>query len=103
MPVYEKGPVRIHYEEAGAGFPLLIIPGGGLNSTIAGLANDQGIGWADNEGPFSLDGSSPQGDAEGCGTPCPRAMNARNDNEPYAFHPAGGNSLFADGHVACIS
>ena len=34
---YEKGPVRIHYEEAGSGFPLLIIPGGGLNSTIAGL------------------------------------------------------------------
>src|SRR5438105_13292719 len=36
---YEKGPVRIHYEEAGAGFPLLLIPGGGLNSTIAALAN----------------------------------------------------------------
>src|SRR5713101_9912832 len=37
MPVYEKGPVRIHYEEAGLGFPLLLIAGGGLNSTIAGL------------------------------------------------------------------
>src|SRR5579862_6034394 len=34
---YEKGSVRIHYEEAGSGFPLLLIPGGGLNSTIAGL------------------------------------------------------------------
>jgi len=34
---YEKGPVRIHYEEAGSGFPLMLIPGGGLNSTIAGL------------------------------------------------------------------
>src|SRR5678816_4366139 len=34
---YEKGPVRIHYEEAGAGFPLMLIAGGGLNSTIAGL------------------------------------------------------------------
>lgn len=33
--VYEKGPVRIHYEEAGSGFPLMLIPGGGLNSTIA--------------------------------------------------------------------
>jgi pimeloyl-ACP methyl ester carboxylesterase len=32
---YEKGPVRIYYEEAGTGFPLLLIPGGGLNSTIA--------------------------------------------------------------------
>jgi len=32
---YEKGPVRIHYEEAGSGFPLMLIPGGGLNSTIS--------------------------------------------------------------------
>lgn len=39
MPFYEKSEVRIHYEEAGAGFPLLVIPGGGLNSTVAGLAN----------------------------------------------------------------
>ena len=37
MPFYEKGDVRIHYEEAGSGFPLLVIPGGGLNSTIDGL------------------------------------------------------------------
>jgi pimeloyl-ACP methyl ester carboxylesterase len=33
MPFYEKGDVRIHYEEAGSGFPLLLISGGGLNST----------------------------------------------------------------------
>ncbi len=39
MPVYEKGPVRIHYEESGSGFPLLLIAGGGLNSTISGLSN----------------------------------------------------------------
>ncbi len=39
MPIYENGNVKIHYEEAGAGFPLLVIPGGGLNATIAGLAN----------------------------------------------------------------
>ena len=37
MPFYEKGDVRIRYEEAGSGFPLLVIPGGGLNSTIEGL------------------------------------------------------------------
>jgi len=36
---YEKGPVRIHYEETGSGFPLLLIAGGGLNSTMAGLTN----------------------------------------------------------------
>ena len=39
MPFYEKGPVRIHYEVSGSGFPLLLIAGGGLNSTIAGLKN----------------------------------------------------------------
>jgi pimeloyl-ACP methyl ester carboxylesterase len=38
MPFYERGVVRIHYEEAGSGFPLLVIPGGGLNSTVEGLA-----------------------------------------------------------------
>jgi pimeloyl-ACP methyl ester carboxylesterase len=34
---YEKGAVRIYYEETGAGFPLLLIAGGGLNSTISGF------------------------------------------------------------------
>jgi pimeloyl-ACP methyl ester carboxylesterase len=34
MPFYERGPVRIYYEEAGSGFPLLLIPGGGLNSSF---------------------------------------------------------------------
>jgi pimeloyl-ACP methyl ester carboxylesterase len=34
---YEKGKIRIHYYDAGSGFPLLIIPGGGLNSTLAAL------------------------------------------------------------------
>ena len=34
MPFYTKGDVRIHYEEVGSGFPLLVTPGGGLNSTI---------------------------------------------------------------------
>ena len=38
MLFYEKGDVRIHYQEVGSGFPLLVIPGGGLNSTVAGLA-----------------------------------------------------------------
>ena len=34
---YDKGSVRIYYEEAGSGFPLLLLPGGGLNSTVASL------------------------------------------------------------------
>ena len=43
MPVYQKGDVRITYEEAGTGFPLLIISGGGLNSTIQ---------WTHKNAPF---------------------------------------------------
>ena len=39
MPFYERGSTRIYYEEVGSGFPLLIIPGGGLNSTVEGLRN----------------------------------------------------------------
>ncbi len=35
--VYERGPVRISYEESGSGFPLLLIAGGGLNSTMSRL------------------------------------------------------------------
>ncbi len=63
------------------------------------IENDQGIGWADSEGPFSLDGSVADASAEGG----PFAMNKRNDNEPYSFHPGGGNFLFADAHVAFVN
>jgi hypothetical protein len=35
MPFYGKGDVRIHYEVAGSGFPLLLVPGGALNSVFA--------------------------------------------------------------------
>src|SRR6266567_930924 len=37
---YERGQVRIYYEEAGSGFPLLLLPGGGLNSTISFFAGN---------------------------------------------------------------
>jgi len=48
MPIHEQGPVRIHYEEAGAGFPLLLIPGGGLNATIRNFT-----GGAEHVAPFN--------------------------------------------------
>jgi len=44
MPFYQKGNVRIYYEDTGAGFPLLLVPGGGLNSTIE---------WNAKSAPFS--------------------------------------------------
>lgn len=37
---YQRGDVRIRYlDTGGPGFPLLVIPGGGLNSTIASLVS----------------------------------------------------------------
>src|SRR5262245_45297499 len=39
MAFYEKGDVRIRYEEAGRGFPLLLVPGGGLNSRVSNWSN----------------------------------------------------------------
>jgi pimeloyl-ACP methyl ester carboxylesterase len=44
MPFYENGDVRIHYEERGTGFPLLLIAGGGLNSNMSA--------WSSEYGPF---------------------------------------------------
>ncbi len=44
MAFYEKGNVRIQFEDTGSGFPLLLIPGGGLNSTIA---------WNAKSAPFN--------------------------------------------------
>jgi pimeloyl-ACP methyl ester carboxylesterase len=34
MPFYERGKARIRYEEAGSGYPLLLLAPGGLNSCI---------------------------------------------------------------------
>ncbi len=39
MPFFEKGDVRIHYDETGSGFPLLVTPGGGLNSRMSNWPN----------------------------------------------------------------
>ena len=37
MPFYERESTRIYYEEVGSGFPLLVVPGGGLNSVMSSL------------------------------------------------------------------
>ena len=39
MPIFTNGDVSIHYEEAGSGFPLLLTPGGGLNSLVSNWPN----------------------------------------------------------------
>lgn len=48
MPIFESGEVRIRYEESGDGFPLLIIPGGGLNA---------GLSFFETAAPFDVMGS----------------------------------------------
>ncbi len=44
MQFFQKGNVRIRYQEVGSGFPLMIIHGGGQNSTIA---------WGATGAPFN--------------------------------------------------
>ena len=39
MKFFQKGNVRIRYQEWGSGFPLLLISGGGLNGSIQGTLN----------------------------------------------------------------
>lgn len=90
---------------------IMVVESGGRPAVYRGrssrreLSNDQGIGWADSEGAFSLDGASADGALEGCGKSggCNSSMNARNDNEPYSFHLSGSNCLFADGHVQFLN
>ena len=75
MPFYQRGSTRIYYEEVGSGFPLLVIPGGGLNSTIEGLrtshpfnpldtykddfrciaADLRNANWGQSSGPLEID------------------------------------------------
>jgi pimeloyl-ACP methyl ester carboxylesterase len=65
---YEKGPVRIHYEVAGSGFPLLLIAGGGLNSTISGLARGPFDAIAEFKGEFRCVASDLRNAIEGQST-----------------------------------
>lgn len=75
------------------------------NRTLrADLTNDQGYGWIDSEGAFSLDGAGPDGTPLVAGsTSARRAVNATNENEPYSFHIGGAFFLFADGHTSFVS
>lgn len=70
---------------------------------IQGLGNDQGNGWVDSEGGFSLDGSDATGTRMGAGPSLsPFAMNRTNENEPYSFHAGGSHFLYADGRCEFI-
>jgi hypothetical protein len=55
----------------------------------------QGISWADNLGPFKLDGFRPDGTARAAAN-AGVAMNASNEGESYSFHRGGANVVFGD-------
>lgn len=108
--LYRNSSTRIADIIDGTTTTLLIVECGARPLTYQGrrqapeVPNDQGQSWADSEGAFSLDGATPDGLQIGLGpTLTPRAINATNYNEPYAFHRGGANCLFADGHVQFIS
>lgn len=70
MPTFDNGPVTIRYEEAGSGFPMLAIPGGGLNGRIEAMGHagsfDPLIEFADTHRVVSLDPrNSPNGQTRG--------------------------------------
>jgi prepilin-type processing-associated H-X9-DG protein len=75
-----------------AGRPQFYAAGG----TLLGIKKEGG--WADPNGPFSIDGSNPDGTVPG---PCP--LNCSNDSEVYAFHTGGANAVFGDGSVHFLS
>lgn len=59
----------------------------------------EGGGWADPGNPIPLHGFTPDGLT--CPGPC--AINCTNNNETFAFHPGGSNSLFVDGMVRFLN
>ncbi|NBV44144.1 MAG: DUF1559 domain-containing protein [Planctomycetia bacterium] len=72
--------------------------------------NDSGVGWADSDSSFSIDGATAAGlvyktlnyclDGPDCGAgKADTGVNGTNANEAYAFHPVGMNTMLCDGSV----
>ncbi len=89
MPYYENGSAKIYYEEAGAGFPLLIIPGGGLNGTVADATTAAPI---DTFAAFK--------DAFRCVTLDQR--NAKNGRSTGPLEPDRSWGMYADDHFGVM-
>jgi prepilin-type processing-associated H-X9-DG protein/prepilin-type N-terminal cleavage/methylation domain-containing protein len=108
--LYRNSATRIAEVTDGTSQTIIVVECGGRPLVYRGrtprfdLANDQGQGWIDSEGAFSLDGSNSDGSLQGQGPVLtPRGINATSENEPYSFHPSGAHFLFADGHVQFLA
>jgi prepilin-type processing-associated H-X9-DG protein len=115
--MYKEKPTRI--EDIGDGTSCTLIatecaarPTLYRNKNMIGTLHDEGMGWADHTGPFSLDGADATGlnlggtninDAGVVTGAAQRPMNATNRNEVYSFHPGGANVVFCDGSVAFLT
>ena len=79
----------------GAGKPNAWRAGKVASNPLGPVIYAQGVSWADNLGPFKIDGFNAAGTARapaGAGV----AMNATNEGECYAFHPGGMNVVAGD-------
>jgi prepilin-type processing-associated H-X9-DG protein len=58
-----------------------------------------GAGWANRDNEYITHGFNTDGTA----SPGPCPINCSNENEIYAFHPGGANTIFLDGSIHFLS
>jgi len=85
-----------------AGKPFTWRQGKLQSNPLGPMMYTQGISWADNLGPFKIDGYNDQGTSKAA-TGAGRAMNASNEGECYSFHMGGMCAVFGDASTRFLS